>query len=74
LTEHWQGRALEFLQAAQNEGVFILVAGASVLRFAPSLVIPNDDIRQGLERLERAVASLYASQESGEIKKVAAAT
>jgi len=74
LTEHWQGRAREFLQAAQNEGVFILVAGASVLRFAPSLVIPDDDIRQGLERLERAVASLCASQESGEIKKVAAAT
>jgi acetylornithine/succinyldiaminopimelate/putrescine aminotransferase len=74
LTEHWQGKAREFLQAAQNEGVFILVAGASVLRFAPSLVIPDDDIRQGLERLERAVASLCASQESGEIKKVAAAT
>ena len=35
-----------------------LVAGASVVRFAPSLVIPDADILQGLEKFEAAVASV----------------
>ena len=34
----------------------MLVAGASVLRIAPSLIIPEDDIAEGLERLEQAIA------------------
>ena len=62
LTEPWQGRAREFLQASQDEGVFVLVAGASVLRLAPSLIIPQDDIDEGLERLERAVAVVCAGK------------
>ena len=35
-----------------------LVAGPSILRFAPSLVIPDEDILEGLTRFEKAVASL----------------
>ena len=35
-----------------------LVAGASIVRFAPSLVIPNEDITEGLARFEKAVAKL----------------
>jgi acetylornithine/N-succinyldiaminopimelate aminotransferase len=38
-----------------------LVAGASIIRFAPSLVIPNEDIIEGLQRFERAVAKLIAA-------------
>jgi acetylornithine/N-succinyldiaminopimelate aminotransferase len=42
-----------------------LVAGANVVRFAPSLVIPDEDIVLGLERFEKAVANVVnASQES----------
>jgi acetylornithine/N-succinyldiaminopimelate aminotransferase len=56
LNENYQGKAKEFLNAAMAEGVMTLVAGASIIRFAPSLVIPNDEIVEGLVRFERAVA------------------
>lgn len=58
LTDDYQGRAKDFLVAAMEEGVMTLVAGANIIRFAPSLVIPNDDIDEGLARFEKAVASL----------------
>jgi acetylornithine/N-succinyldiaminopimelate aminotransferase len=35
-----------------------LVAGANVIRFTPSLVIPNEDIQQGLAQYEKAVAKI----------------
>ncbi len=40
------------------EGVMTLVAGANIIRFAPSLVIPDEDIAEGLARFEKAVAKL----------------
>ncbi len=58
LTEAYQGKAKDFLNAAMAEGVMTLVAGASIVRFAPSLVIPNEDIAEGLARFEKAVAKL----------------
>lgn len=58
LNEQYQDRAKDFLDAAMTEGVMILVAGANVIRFAPSLVIPDKDIIEGLTRFEKAVASL----------------
>ncbi len=58
LAEPWTGRARDFMQAAQDEGLFILVAGANVLRVAPSLIIPKDDVEQGLVRLQKAVAKV----------------
>lgn len=58
LNEHYQGRANDFLNAAMAEGVMTLVAGPSILRFAPSLVIPDKDILEGLARFEKAVALL----------------
>ncbi|ASA56081.1 aspartate aminotransferase family protein [Vibrio gazogenes] len=58
LTEDWHGRARDILQAAGKEGVLVLVAGPNVVRFTPSLVIEDDDIQEGLLRLEKAIASL----------------
>ena len=58
LTEEYAGRAKDFLVAAMDEGVMTLVAGANVVRFAPSLVIPNEDIQEGLARFERAVEKI----------------
>ncbi len=60
LTDAYQGRAKEFLNAAITEGLMTLVAGASIIRFAPSLVIPNEDIIEGLQRFEKAVAKLVS--------------
>ncbi|QMV13122.1 aspartate aminotransferase family protein [Vibrio spartinae] len=58
LTEAWHGRARDILQAAGKAGVLVLVAGPNVVRFTPSLVIEDDDIQEGLLRLEKAIASL----------------
>ncbi|WP_085285518.1 aspartate aminotransferase family protein [Colwellia chukchiensis] len=58
LNENYQGKAKDFLNAAMEEGVMTLVAGANIVRFAPSLVIPNEDIIEGLARFEKAVAKL----------------
>jgi len=58
LNDQYKGRAKEFLNAAMAEGVMTLVAGANIVRFAPSLVIPEADIAEGLARFERAVAKL----------------
>ena len=58
LNDNYQGKAKDFLVAAMTEGVMTLVAGANIVRFAPSLVIPNADIDEGLARFEKAVAKL----------------
>mgnify|MGYP005991213407 FL=1 len=58
LTDDYQGRAKDFLNAAMTEGLMSLVAGASIVRFAPSLVIPDADIAEGLSRFEKAVARI----------------
>ena len=58
LNGEYEGRARDFLVAAANEKLMVLVAGANVIRFAPSLVIPDEDIKEGLDRFERAVAAV----------------
>ncbi len=55
LTPTYHGRAGEFYAAALNEHLMCLVAGANVLRFAPSLIIPDEDIELGLARLAKAI-------------------
>ncbi|HEY8330166.1 MAG TPA: aspartate aminotransferase family protein [Pseudomonas sp.] len=61
LTEAWKGRAGEVMAAAQQQDLMILQAGPDVVRFAPSLVISEADIDEGMARLERALASLTAA-------------
>ena len=58
LNDKYQDTAKDFLVAAMNEGVMLLVAGANVVRFAPSLVIPDKDIIEGLTRFEQAIAKI----------------
>ncbi len=58
LTEAYHGKAKDFLNAAMEEGVMTLVAGANVIRFTPSLVVPLEDIKLGLERYEQAIAKI----------------
>lgn len=61
LSEQWQGRAGEFLAAAEAAGVLVLMAGPNVVRFAPSLIIEPDDIDEGLQRFAYAVQQLCAN-------------
>lgn len=58
LIEEWHGRAKEIVTATLEEGAMILVAGPDVLRLAPSLIIPEDDIDAGMQALDRAITKL----------------
>ncbi|MBD8684350.1 aspartate aminotransferase family protein [Pseudomonas sp. CFBP 13719] len=58
LSDAWKGRAKDFFNAAERHDLMILQAGPDVVRFAPSLVIDEADIDEGLDRFERAVAHL----------------
>ncbi|QHJ12522.1 Succinylornithine transaminase/acetylornithine aminotransferase [Paraglaciecola mesophila] len=58
LNETYKGQAKTFLNAAAEHGLMCLVAGADVIRFTPSLVIPEQDIASGLQRFEQAVAQV----------------
>ncbi|KQN51819.1 acetylornithine aminotransferase [Serratia sp. Leaf50] len=60
MSERFKGQAKQLNQLAAEEGLISLIAGPNVLRFAPSLIIPQTDIEEGLNRLERAVARLCA--------------
>ncbi len=58
LNDAWKGKAKAVLDAAAAEGVLVLQASPDVVRFAPSLVVEEVDIVDGLDRFERAVAKL----------------
>lgn len=58
LNDAYQGRAGEFLKAAQDKGLLVLVAGPNVIRMAPSLLIPEADIDAGLAILEAAISDI----------------
>jgi acetylornithine/N-succinyldiaminopimelate aminotransferase len=58
LNETYKGKAKTFLNEAAKQGLMCLVAGADVIRFTPSLVIPEQDIASGLQRFEQAVAQV----------------
>lgn len=57
----YRGRAAEITAAALKHGVMILVAGADVLRFAPSLLLDDEDMAEGLARLENALVEFAAA-------------
>ncbi|WP_308030743.1 aspartate aminotransferase family protein [Neisseria lactamica] len=57
----YRGRAAEIVAAALKHGVMILVAGADVLRFAPSLLLDDEDMAEGLARLENALVEFAAA-------------
>ena len=61
LTEAFKGRAKDFVTAAGKHGVIMLMAGPDVLRFAPSLIIPLDDMSEGLARFEKAVEEVVGA-------------
>jgi len=58
LSDAWKGKAKDIFNAAEKEGVMVLQAGPDVVRFAPSLIVTEADIDEGLNRFERAIAKL----------------
>ncbi len=61
LNDKYKGKARDFLNAAAEQGLMLLIAGADVVRFTPSLVIPETDIEEGMKRFEKAVAQVVQS-------------
>jgi acetylornithine/N-succinyldiaminopimelate aminotransferase len=61
LTDAFKGRAKDFVTAAANHGAMMLMAGPDVLRFAPSLIMPIDDLNEGLARLEKAIEAVVGA-------------
>lgn len=60
----WKGRAKDIVNAGLRHGVWCLVAGPDVVRLAPSLVIDEADIAEGLRRLDAACAELAGKPRS----------
>lgn len=54
-------KARAILNAAAEEGVMVLTAGADVIRFAPSLVIEPIDIEEGMVRFARAIEKVLVA-------------
>lgn len=61
MSEAWKGRAKDIVNAGLKHGVWTLVAGPDVLRLAPSLVISEAEIADGLRRLEAGIAELVGA-------------
>lgn len=55
LDQKYAGRAREILALCSKHGLMVLVAGPDVIRFAPSLVIADSDIDDGLTRFVAAL-------------------
>ena len=55
LTDRYAGRAGEVVAKAAEAGVIVLQAGPNVVRFAPSLVIGEDEVSEALGRLGSAL-------------------
>ncbi|ACS84295.1 bifunctional succinylornithine transaminase/acetylornithine transaminase [Musicola paradisiaca] len=60
LKEAFAGQAKKLLRLAGEEGAIMLMAGPDVVRFTPSLIIPEADIDEGVSRLARALARFCA--------------
>ncbi|MGQ0528832.1 MAG: acetylornithine/succinyldiaminopimelate transaminase [Panacagrimonas sp.] len=56
----WKGRAKDVVSAALRQGLWVLVAGPDVLRFAPSLLLTEAEAAEGLRRLDAACAEVTA--------------
>ena len=60
MSDAWRGKAKDVQMLAQEEGVLVLQAGPDVVRLAPSLIIEEADMAEGLARLRAALQRLVA--------------
>lgn len=58
LNEHWRDKAKTIMTVASEQGLMLLIAGPNVVRLAPSLIITDQDIEQGLQRLALAIEAV----------------
>jgi acetylornithine/N-succinyldiaminopimelate aminotransferase len=58
LNEQYQDRAKDFLLASAEQGLWVLVAGANVIRFAPALNISDAEIKEAMLKFKKAVQAV----------------
>lgn len=58
LTHEWKSRTQEIVKKAADQGLMVLQAGPEVIRLAPSLIIEEEDIKEGVSRLEQTIEQL----------------
>ena len=63
LSDAYHGKAGEFVKVALQHGLMILNAGTNVVRFAPSLLLSDEDLQAALPRLEAAAVQFVAEQQ-----------
>ncbi|OTQ71800.1 bifunctional succinylornithine transaminase/acetylornithine transaminase [Gilliamella apis] len=61
LQPEFHSKARDFLNFATEYKVMILNAGPNVLRFTPSLIISEDEIKEGMNRFRKAVEKVVNS-------------
>ena len=64
LSDAYHGKAGEFVKVALQHGLMILNAGTNVVRFAPSLLLSDEDLQAALPRLEAAAVQFVAEQQA----------
>jgi succinylornithine aminotransferase len=57
----WQGRAKDITKAAEKLGLMLLIAGPDVIRFAPALIVSDEQIREADRILRQAVDTVVAA-------------
>ncbi|ADO48807.1 succinylornithine/acetylornithine transaminase [[Enterobacter] lignolyticus] len=56
LKAEYAGKAKQISQLAAEHGLMVLIAGANVVRFAPALIISEEEVKTGFDRFELACA------------------
>jgi succinylornithine aminotransferase len=57
----WQGRAKDITKAAEKLGLMLLIAGPDVIRFAPALIVSDEQILEADRILRQAVDTVVAA-------------
>lgn len=64
LRDEYAGKAKQISLLAAEEGLMVLIAGANVVRFAPALIVNEEDVTLGLNRFEAACERFIAETSS----------
>lgn len=64
LRDEYAGKAKQMSLLAAEEGLMVLIAGVNVVRFAPALIVNEEDVTLGLNRFEAACERFIAETSS----------
>ena len=64
LRDEYAGKAKQISLLAAEEGLMVLIAGANVVRFAPALIVNEEDVMLGLNRFAAACERFVAGESS----------